>query len=666
MNEIAHERSSSPNNLRRRRAGRSAKKRELDCSSSVVANMRLSSMPAARAAGLRRTVTRYGLAALLIIAVAGMSWVFDDYLAAVPYAAFLPAVLAVAYFGGLGPGLFATALAILSIWNVLLPPHWSFAVPPTPDLVDLVLFAAISVACTLTQRALRESNAKLAVETKATMRFYEAGLKSWQSQDMREGLDEMLLAAIEMLGADMGNTQLIEGDGQKFRMIVHRGFKQEFLETFGESPVSGNDTASGRAFRIGDIVVIEDVEAEDSLALYRSVRRAAGFRAVVSAPLVNRTGAPLGMLNLHFRSPHRPSSNELRWLDLHSRRAADFIQRFKSEEALRESEARLRHALEAGGMATFDRDMKTGASLWSDEFYRLFGYRKGEVQPSRAAWLSRIHPEDREAAHAVTVNAERARRNYVNEFRIVLPDGEIRWLRAHGRFRCEGDELIRTFGLVEDITEARQQIETQRVLVAELQHRTRNLMAVVQSIAHQTLDSADTLAEFESRFDRRLQALSRVQSLLSRSDKEPITLGALFVMELEALALSTRSDRVTFGGPEAPLRKSAVEMLALALHELLTNAIKYGALASDSGRLSVTWHIEGKPPDLRLELEWIEQGIAPSPTLNAVRTGYGRTLIEQALPYSIGAAVCYELGAEGLRCVISLPVWVPRADEMAV
>jgi two-component sensor histidine kinase len=257
----------------------------------------------------------------------------------------------------------------------------------------------------------------------------------------------------------------------------------------------------------------------------------------------------------------------------------------------------------------------------------------------------------------VVTNAERDHKNYVNEFRIVLPDGKIRWIRAHGEFLYQGDKPIRTFGLVGDITEARQQIETQRVLVGELQHRTRNLMAVVQSIAYQTLDGVDSFPDFERRFNDRLEALSRVQSLLSRADDEPIMLGTLVAMEFAALGIEATGDRITFGGPEAPLRKSAVEMLALAVHELMTNAIKYGALASGgTGRLSVTWRIEGKPPDQRLVLEWIECGIPSSAWLaDSKRSGYGRTLIEEALPYSLSAETIFELSGEGLRCIISIP-----------
>jgi two-component sensor histidine kinase len=218
------------------------------------------------------------------------------------------------------------------------------------------------------------------------------------------------------------------------------------------------------------------------------------------------------------------------------------------------------------------------------------------------------------------------------------------------------DEPLRTIGVVEDITEASEQIETQRVLVAELQHRTRNLMAVVQSIAHQTLSTTASLDDFENRFNQRLEALSRVQGLLSRANDQPITIAALVAMELDALGSHARSGRIHCGGPVVRLRKSAVEMLSLAIHELATNAIKYGALASATGRLSVTWRFEGARREGNVVLEWIEDGIASQPCgRQSEHGGYGRTLIEQALPYSLSAETKFELGANALRCAISLP-----------
>ena len=325
---------------------------------------------------------------------------------------------------------------------------------------------------------------------------------------------------------------------------------------------------------------------------------------------------------------------------------------------------RLRLAVTAGRMGVFDWDLRTGTFLWGDECYRMLGYQIGEVEPSQAVWMARIHPDDREAAEAAETRARREHNEFINEYRIIRRDGSVRWVLARGRFLYDADKPLRMIGLKQDITETRQQIETQRVLVAELQHRTRNLMAVVQSIAHQTLNTADSLADFKERFNNRLEALSRVQSLLSRADNEPITLGELVLMELQALGSHAIADRITFGGPDAPLRKSAVEMLTLAIHELLTNAIKYGALASETGHLSVTWRIEGTPPDRRLVLGWIERGIASPHAADMKRSGYGRTLIEEALPYSLSAETKFELDANTLRCLISLPLATKDVDEM--
>ena len=510
--------------------------------------------------------------------------------------------------------------------------------------------------------ALRESTAKLAAETKAVARFYEEGLPLWETKSLQEGLDATLASTIDLLGADMGALQLLDSGSKFLRIVAHRGFKQEFLDYFREVPTE-QDSAFGRALRSTTSVVIEDTEL-DSSAQFRSVRRAANYRAFVAAPLVDSGGTLLGLLSAHFRAPHRPSDSEMRWLELYRRRAADFIQRIVAQEALRESEERLRLALETAHLATWDHDPGTGIHVWNDEFYRIFGYEVGEIEASQAAWAKRIHPDDRAAAEAVVANADREHKDYVNEFRVIRPDGTVRWVRARGRYLHHDGGTQRSIGLVEDITEARKLAATQRVLVAELQHRTRNLMAVVQAIAHQTGEHVDNFAEFEDRFHNRLQALSRVQSLLSRADDEPITLGALVTMEFVALGPDAIGDKITYGGPETPLRKSAVEVLALGIHELLTNAIKYGALASPTGRLSVNWWIDETLPDRRLVLEWREHGLAQLPRpANSERRGYGRRLIEEALPYSLSAETKFELSVDGLHCRISLPLAPNDASE---
>jgi PAS domain S-box-containing protein len=343
----------------------------------------------------------------------------------------------------------------------------------------------------------------------------------------------------------------------------------------------------------------------------------------------------------------------------------DVTEAKRVDEVVRSSEQRLRYALEAGQIATWERDDRTGVVVWNDQYFRLLGYDVGELKPCRTAWLARVHPEDRAKVRSMTENAEGGLRDYVNEYRVLRPDGSVRWARACGRFLNNVGEPLRTIGVVEDITEAREQIETQRVLVAELQHRTRNLMAVVQSIAHQTLSTTTSRDDFEKRFNQRLEALSRVQGLLSRAGDQPITIAALVAMELEALGSPARNGRIRCEGPVVRLRKGAVEMLSLAIHELATNAIKYGALATEGGSLSVTWRLDRTRQDRNVVLEWVEHGIASSPDWHPGRGGYGRTLIEQALPYSLSAETKFELGANALHCVIGLPLATINIGETA-
>jgi two-component sensor histidine kinase len=191
-------------------------------------------------------------------------------------------------------------------------------------------------------------------------------------------------------------------------------------------------------------------------------------------------------------------------------------------------------------------------------------------------------------------------------------------------------------------------------MVDELQHRTRNLLTVVRSIAQETMAQTGPTERFRGQFNDRLAALSRVQSLLSRSDQTPVTIRTLIQSEFDALGPAVMQGRVALEGPTVSLRKGDVQTLALAIHELATNARKYGALSNDQGELWVSWDSysdeTGKP---RLALVWLEEGISPAPER---RNGYGRKLIEQALPYALRARTSYELSDAELRCTIDLPL----------
>jgi len=195
----------------------------------------------------------------------------------------------------------------------------------------------------------------------------------------------------------------------------------------------------------------------------------------------------------------------------------------------------------------------------------------------------------------------------------------------------------------------------QQLLIAELQHRSRNLLAVVSSTAQQTLRSSSTLEAFGRRFRGRLAALGRVQGLLSRGD-EQIELGELIRTELAAHNAKLKDGLVHVSGPPLMLDPDAVQTVALAIHELATNAVKYGALAQPQARLDVEWTLEQGEQPPRAFIRWIESGVEMQQRSNSPSTGFGRQLIEKALPYDLGARTSFDLTSDGVHCRINLPL----------
>jgi two-component sensor histidine kinase len=285
-----------------------------------------------------------------------------------------------------------------------------------------------------------------------------------------------------------------------------------------------------------------------------------------------------------------------------------------------------------------------------------------------------IVPEDRALAmdHLRRV---RAGEHVLNAFRILREDGEVRWVRDTGfPIRDEEGCVRRVAGIGHDATEEVELQDRLHVLVTELQHRSRNLVTVVQGVAEKTIATSQSLGDFRTRFRARLAALGRVNWLLSRvKEGDRVTFDQLLRTELTAHGVldgNGHGEQVRLSGPTGVrLRSATVQTFALALHELATNALKYGALSRPEGHLEVTWSLEpGDGGKRRLRVEWRESGVPvaahnQAPDSNQidgapimVRRGYGRELIERALPFQLKAQVSYEIGSEGVRCAIVVPV----------
>ncbi|HEY8923773.1 MAG TPA: response regulator, partial [Polyangia bacterium] len=182
------------------------------------------------------------------------------------------------------------------------------------------------------EAAVRASREELAGESAALLRLHEASTRLWRSTDLPAGLAEILDATVSLLGAEMGNVQLLNPVTRALEIVAQRGFGEEFLRVFREVSID-DASACGRSLRSGERTIIEDVDQDPEYAPFAAVARRAGYRAVQSTPLLGHDGEPLGMLSTHFRQPHRPSEQDLRRLDLYARQAVAFIERHHIEVA---------------------------------------------------------------------------------------------------------------------------------------------------------------------------------------------------------------------------------------------------------------------------------------------------------------------------------------------
>ncbi|MBX5162031.1 MULTISPECIES: CheR family methyltransferase [unclassified Rhizobium] len=351
----------------------------------------------------------------------------------------------------------------------------------------------------------------------------------------------------------------------------------------------------------------------------------------------------------------------------------DISARKQAQAALWQEEEQFRLFGEASSDVLWIRDAETLQwNYLAPAFETIYGVERQQAVTDNnfRSWAELIIPEDREQALSEirrVRNGERAE----YEYRIRrASDHEIRWLR-NAEFPLFGEEgnFTQIGGIGRDITDEKASADRMKVLVAELQHRTRNLMAVVRSIADKTMRTSTDLADFHKKFRDRLDVLARVQGFLSRlQEGDRITFDQLIRSELAAHGVPEgETSRVTLQGPEGVrLRSTTVQTMALAMHELGTNAAKYGALSQPQAHLAIVWRVEqqgesGKP---WLHVDWRESRVKMSPADSGPQGGgQGRELIERALPYQLDAKTSYDLGKDGVHCTIAIPVSLSNLVE---
>ncbi|MDP8916977.1 MAG: PAS domain-containing protein [Pseudomonadota bacterium] len=326
----------------------------------------------------------------------------------------------------------------------------------------------------------------------------------------------------------------------------------------------------------------------------------------------------------------------------------------RAERERLQIEARLRMAIEAGRLGAWSFDVPTRTVTWDARTQEMFGV-SGNGSLRVEEFLRLIHPEDRRRVSEVGERAldPAGDGRYDVEHRVVRPDGRTVWVSHDGQVVFDQDgRPVEALGITTDITERKQAELHQQLMVHELNHRVKNTLATVQAIAAQSLrHDADPEAAKRS-FTARLIALSRAHDLLTAKSWEGADLAEVVRAAVEPFDGEGRFD---LEGPAVRLSPKAALSLALALHELGTNAAKYGALREAAGRVAVRWSVDDQAR--RWSLEWRESG---GPAVRVPeRRGFGSRLIERGLAGELGGEVNIAYEPDGVICTISAPLEAP-------
>lgn len=452
--------------------------------------------------------------------------------------------------------------------------------------------------------------------------------------------DDLVQAAKALCEVPIALVSLVDASRQWFKARVGIDFDS--------TPV--DQAVCAYAMHNDGLFVIPDLTADPRTADNPLVTPADGIRFYAGAPLVDDEGHALGSLCVIDTVPRPAGLSEGQRAGLlalgrvvisliTARRAArsheaTLAVQLERGAALRDLRARMESAQEAGRIGTFDYDFNSSMIRVSPEFCRIFGIGTRErcTAPEIEAL---IVPDDLEALRTARLNLKPG--NEDAHYRIVRPDnGAVRWIQRRGTSEFDQDGRPRAMvGTVEDVTDRIDTDTQQAIINQEISHRLKNGLAMAQAITTQTLRKQVDPAVIAQIQDR-LGALGTAHDLLMAGNWQEAPLGEIVEAVVHASAQEARIDR---SGPVIKVGSRTALSTSLLVHELLTNAVKHGALSVDGGRVSIGWRVvTGKVPVL--VLHWSEAG--GPPVTQPEERGFGSRLIDLGLAGTGGATLHYE------------------------
>jgi PAS domain S-box-containing protein len=468
---------------------------------------------------------------------------------------------------------------------------------------------------------------------------------------------DLLAAALTLTGEHLGAHRTGFGEihlEQESLAIEGCWTNGSLPDISGIYPIDHFNPAGLAPLTRGEAITIPDVEAADLGPETKAHWAAIGSRSSLVVPLISQ-GRYTAILFAHMASPRHWLPHEESLLRAVLERLWQDFRHARAEAALRFSEQRYRQIFEGANDLIFSADLQQRIVDANPAAAAALGLTVDQVIGRSISEF--VSPEGFARTSSMLQQKLRHEGSTRYDIEVISPAGEQLFWEINSTLAKDPDgKVIGLSAIGRDVTERRRYEERQRLLVHELNHRVKNMLALVQGLALQSFKDGRDVREALDAFQQRLGALAAAHDLLTRESWEGATLDELV---RDATAHHSR-ERIHASGPEIKLNPRSAVSLVMALHELCTNAAKYGALSVPDGEVAIEWRITD---DHMLVLEWKESG--GPPVADAPRRGFGFRMIERALAADLGGEVKLDLDRSGLRCRIDAPLSRVRAQDPA-
>ena len=469
--------------------------------------------------------------------------------------------------------------------------------------------------------------------------------------------DRAVRLATRMLGTEVGLLSLVDGERQFFKAQV--GLPAPYAET-RETPLS--HSFCQHVVQSGAPLVVRDAR-EDPVLKSNLAIRDLNVIAYLGVPVRTTDGDVLGSFCAIEGTPRDWTEDERAIL-------SDIAAGIESELALRAETAartaqvreqramrqRLDLALQSGSMGTYDLNLETGVAEWDDQLYEIWRLPVGSANPFEAA-VAKIHPEDIPAHEEAFAKAMDATGDglYRIEMRVLMgPSEDYIWVLSTGLVTFDGKTPTRMVGTVQDISDRKRAEEHALLLSQELNHRVKNLFAITNGIISITARESQTPGDMADALRSRIVSLSAAHDLvrpaIARDHNAAAETDLATLMQTILAPHLSMADQAELTGEFIALGAEKASSFALVLHELATNAAKYGALSGSDGQVKIKWSVA----DGKLSLHWSETG-GPETDQSAGRAGFGSTLIDLTVKRQLFGGYDIEKKPEGFFFQMTLP-----------